>query len=171
MNLLDYIKGRRKGTDANQLEKESMKDPFMYEAMEGFDSINDDHIKRIENIQSRISKKKTKSSKKYMMIWQGVAATAVVIFALGGYLLLDNEHTPNLHAQDIRSQTIDIYIPEKYYEENIVTIAKHNTEAIKAYKPNIGSFKVGKAEYPTKEELESLSEKKDDNPIDIYIPQ
>ena len=34
MKLLDYIRGLRKGKEAHRLEKESMKDPFLADAMD-----------------------------------------------------------------------------------------------------------------------------------------
>ena len=36
MKLLDYIRGLRKGKEAHRLEKESMKDPFLADAMDGY---------------------------------------------------------------------------------------------------------------------------------------
>ena len=33
MKLLDYIRGLRKGKEAHRLEKESMQDPFLADAM------------------------------------------------------------------------------------------------------------------------------------------
>ena len=37
MKLLDYIRGLRKGKEAHRLEKESMKDPFLADAMDGYE--------------------------------------------------------------------------------------------------------------------------------------
>ena len=34
MKLLDYIRGLRKGKEAHRLEKESMQDPFLADAMD-----------------------------------------------------------------------------------------------------------------------------------------
>ena len=39
MKLLDYIRGLRKGKEAHRLEKESMKDPFLADAMDGYHQV------------------------------------------------------------------------------------------------------------------------------------
>ena len=39
MKLLDYIRGLRKGKEAHRLEKESMKDPFLADAMDGYGQV------------------------------------------------------------------------------------------------------------------------------------
>ena len=39
MRLSDYIQGLRKGKEAHRLEKESMKDPFLADAIDGYKSL------------------------------------------------------------------------------------------------------------------------------------
>lgn len=41
MKLLDYIRGLRKGKEAHRLEKESMKDPFLADAMDGYGQVEE----------------------------------------------------------------------------------------------------------------------------------
>ena len=43
MKLLDYIRGLRKGKEAHRLEKESMKDPFLADAMDGYGQVEGNH--------------------------------------------------------------------------------------------------------------------------------
>ena len=47
MKLLDYIRGLRKGKEAHRLEKESMKDPFLADAMDGYHQVEGDHEQQI----------------------------------------------------------------------------------------------------------------------------
>lgn len=47
MKLLDYIRGLRKGKEAHRLEKESMKDPFLADAMDGYHQVEGDHEEQI----------------------------------------------------------------------------------------------------------------------------
>lgn len=171
MNFLDYIKGQRKGVDAHRIEKDSMKDPFMYEAIEGFDSIDDDHLASINNIHERLNAK-TKTIKKHHPIWQSVAAAAVVIFAIVGYMVIGYHKSNDLQAQDKgMSSIINIYVPEEYYVENIVVIAKHNTEATKRYKPNISKFRLDKEESINTEALTVLSNQEDNGMVEVYAPE
>jgi len=169
MNFLDYIKGKRKGIEAHQIEKDSMSDPFMYEAIDGFDSVNGNHAERIRNIQNRLHNKR-RFTKKHLILWQSVAACAVMILAIGGYFFFDNTSANNnLYAQteDIRSEFIEIYIPETYYTENIVVIAKHNSEAAKTYKPAIEKTRAKN----TDNEESETQPTTEGYPIDVYIPQ
>ena len=39
MKLIDYIQGKRRGQEANRLEREAMNDPFLQDAIDGFDRI------------------------------------------------------------------------------------------------------------------------------------
>ena len=47
MKLLDYIRGLRKGKEAHRLEKESMQDPFLADAMDGYNQVEGNHEQRI----------------------------------------------------------------------------------------------------------------------------
>ena len=55
MKLLDYIRGLRKGKEAHRLEKESMKDPFLADAMDGYSQVEGNHEERIEKLRMQIS--------------------------------------------------------------------------------------------------------------------
>lgn len=175
MNFLDYIKGKRKGADAHRIEKDSMKDPFMYEAIEGFDSIDDNHIERINYIHKRLnlSGKVNKDKRRHQHMWQisAACAVAVVIFVAIGYFYKAN-YQANLYAENTNIITnediLKVYVPEDYYTENVVVIAKHNEEAVKAYKPDMRTVK-NQTQNPEAEEAIIVSETKE--VLDVYIPE
>lgn len=48
MKLLDYIRGTRKGKEAHRLQKEAMRDPFLADAMDGYDSVGENQEYQIE---------------------------------------------------------------------------------------------------------------------------
>ncbi|MDR1707911.1 hypothetical protein [Dysgonomonas sp.] len=174
MNLQDYIKGNRKGADAHRIEKDSMKDPFMYDAIDGFDSVEDNHIERINNIHRRLGVKTQAAKKKryHYHLWQITAASvaAVLIFAVGGYFYQSN-YQASLYSENISDLSsedfVKIYVPEEYYAENIVVIAKHNAEAVKmvdvfkynAVEGNVGDTGAG--------DVSSGS----DEVLNVYIPE
>ncbi|MDR2126982.1 MAG: energy transducer TonB [Prevotellaceae bacterium] len=80
-SLLDYIKGKRKGIEANHTERAAMTDPFLHEALEGIDSIDGNHVKHIESLHDKIMKRASEHKKRYrkIMVW-GAAASMNVIF-------------------------------------------------------------------------------------------
>ncbi len=55
MKLLDYIRGLRKGKEAHRLEKESMQDPFLADAMDGYRQVEGNHELRIEKLRMQVS--------------------------------------------------------------------------------------------------------------------
>jgi protein TonB len=79
--LLDYIRGKRKGVEANNIEYEASNDPFLYEALEGIDSVDGNHAENIESLHEKIMKRAARNKKHYrkVMIW-GAAASMNTIF-------------------------------------------------------------------------------------------
>lgn len=55
MKLLRYIQGLRKGKDAHRIERDAMEDPFLTDALEGFDTVDANHTERIERMQRRVA--------------------------------------------------------------------------------------------------------------------
>ena len=55
MRLSDYIQGLRKGKEAHRLEKESMKDPFLADAIDGYNQVEGNHEQRIEKLRMQVS--------------------------------------------------------------------------------------------------------------------
>lgn len=114
MSLLDYIQGKRKGKEAHRLEKEAMQDPFLADALEGFDKVEGEHIKAIESLQKRIV---GKTIQKRNIVWSwGVAAGLLIGVLTGGYFFLKSDYIedPMLAMesaaiiQDSISEKIDI---------------------------------------------------------------
>lgn len=78
MELKDYI-SNREGEEANQLERRSMNDPFLREAIDGFDSVEGSHLSVIRKLEEQIGgKKEKKSSKPGPWIWIVVLIAALL---------------------------------------------------------------------------------------------
>jgi hypothetical protein len=92
MNIKDYIQGKRHGKEANRLEREAMNDPFLQDAIEGFDSVPDNHLPVIEELENRIQKKSTKKTTHYR-IWIFSAAASLVLL-LGITTLMRKDKLP-----------------------------------------------------------------------------
>ena len=92
MKLLDYIRGLRKGKEAHRLEKESMKDPFLADAMDGYSQVEGNHEERIEKLRMQVSAhsaRHTNPSKKknsYAITWS-IAACLVIGIGISTYFL------------------------------------------------------------------------------------
>ena len=90
MRLSDYIQGLRKGKEAHRLEKESMKDPFLADAIDGYNQVEGNHEQRIEKLRLQISARSTKKRNTYAIIWS-VAACLVIGFGISSYFLFPKE--------------------------------------------------------------------------------
>jgi len=92
MKLFDYIKGNRRGTAAHRLEKEAMSDPFLSEALEGFDSVEGDHAQAIEKLRLQVTHHSvSRPSRKKGWIMAGAAAVLLLLLTVGGKFLLREE--------------------------------------------------------------------------------
>ena len=60
MKLIDYIQGKRRGKEANELEREAMNDPFLLDAIDGFDAVPGDHLSAMQDLEYQLQQKATK---------------------------------------------------------------------------------------------------------------
>lgn len=167
MNIIDYLKGNRKGFEANRLEKDAMRDPFLQEALEGFDAVDDDHMARLSALQQQLggaSQPETRLS----LVWKIAIAASVVILALVGKDMFTNSIDAGLQANNMVERPMDIYVPQAFYQENIAVIACINTELTKDL--SVVTDKSQKNNDGTTPEDE-LSVNKKASPLDIYFPQ
>ncbi|MDR2653458.1 MAG: energy transducer TonB [Prevotellaceae bacterium] len=131
-SLLDYIKGKRKGVEANHIEHEATTDLFLYEALEGIDAIESDHAKNIESLHDKIMKRAAKHKKHHrkIMIW-GTAASINVIFTwtatacasliiAGGLIYLSTANSKNSGTELINSESNDFIAKIKNSKKDII---------------------------------------------------
>lgn len=86
MKLLDYIRGLRKGKEAHRLEKESMQDPFLADAMDGYNQVEGNHEQRIKKLRMQVSAHSAKKKNTYAITWS-IAACLVIGFGISSYFL------------------------------------------------------------------------------------
>ncbi len=84
MDLKNYIKGNRHGKMANKMEKKAMNDPFLQDAIDGYDSVPGDHFSTIEKLEERLAPQPNRINKR---VWMWVAA-AVLVLLIGIPFLL-----------------------------------------------------------------------------------
>lgn len=88
-NLVQYIQGSRKGKDAHRLEKEAMKDPFLSDALDGFQAVEGNHVESIEEMRRRISRR-TRSHRNSITKWS-IAASLLICLGFGSYFWLNRQ--------------------------------------------------------------------------------
>lgn len=92
MKLLHYIQGFRKGKEAHRIEQEAMKDPFLADALEGYDKVEGDHQKRIDLLRKQVTAKSQKK-RKYAVTWS-IAASLLIGVSISGYFLMQEKNLP-----------------------------------------------------------------------------
>lgn len=86
MKLLDYIRGLRKGKEAHRLEKESMKDPFLADAMDGYHLVEGDHEQEIKKLRMKVTAHSAKRRNTYAVTWS-IAACLILGIGISSYFL------------------------------------------------------------------------------------
>ena len=86
MKLLDYIRGLRKGKEAHRLEKESMKDPFLADAMDGYHQVEGDHDEQINKLRMKVNAHSAKKKNTYAVTWS-IAACLIIGIGISSYFL------------------------------------------------------------------------------------
>ena len=95
MKLFDYIKGNRRGKEAHRLEKEAMGDPFLWEALEGFDAVEGNHTEAIERLRRRVTERSaTRRRKRWIWMASGAAAVLLLFLTIGGRFLFRGPSEP-----------------------------------------------------------------------------
>ncbi|MFT4170698.1 MAG: carboxypeptidase-like regulatory domain-containing protein [Dysgonomonas sp.] len=115
MKFLNYIHGNRKGKDAHRIEKDAMEDPFLADAIEGYDSIPGNHAERIARMRSAITARSAR--KKPHGAWKVAVAAVGLIVVASGYFILMNHQSSMLTAHESGGGYIDLYVPEDYVEQ------------------------------------------------------
>lgn len=120
MKLLDYIRGLRKGKEAHRLEKESMQDPFLADAMDGYNQVEGNHEQRIEKLRMQVSAHSAKKKNTYAITWS-IAACLIIGFGISSYFLFLK-----------KSMTDEVFIAEESVSTKLAEPAAPPTPAIPA---------------------------------------
>jgi hypothetical protein len=107
MNLLDYIQGERRGKKAHELEQESMHDPFLSDAIDGYDELKGNPVYHLNTLQKQIAKRSRKGL--YRTQFWSIVATVLVIICLSiiFFLMDPNRSEEVLYVENQIEETQD----------------------------------------------------------------
>ena len=120
MKLLDYIRGLRKGKEAHRLERESMQDPFLADAMDGYSQVEGNHEQRIEKLRMQVSAHSAKKKNTRAITWS-IAACLAIGFGISSYFLFLK-----------KSMTDEVFIAKESVSSKLAEPAAPPTPAIPA---------------------------------------
>ncbi|MDO5523024.1 MAG: carboxypeptidase-like regulatory domain-containing protein [Bacteroidia bacterium] len=120
MDLKSYIKGNRHGKTANKLEKKAMNDPFLQDAIDGFDAVPGDHFSTMEKLEKQLAPQPGRIGRRVWM-W---AAAAVLVLLIGIPLLLRQPDLKDIQvasSETAKQEETSVLSPEK----DSVLVADH----------------------------------------------
>ena len=91
MSLANYIKGERYGKKAHELEKEAMHDPFLQDAIDGYDLEDDLPSYHLKRLKSQV-KKRTRNNSHYPELWSIVSAVLLIMGLSVFFFLYDRDN-------------------------------------------------------------------------------
>ena len=104
MQLKNYIQGDKRGKEANRLEREAMNDPFLQEALDGFDKVTGDHAAIVQRLEKKYShyavvpqrrKLAPLPYKRLFLVWSAAASILLLIIGVSYYLFFDRNEQKN----------------------------------------------------------------------------
>ena len=110
MSLHNYIQGERLGKEAHQLEKESMQDPFLQDAIDGYDQITNPPDPQLKKLKKKINKR-TRNNNLFLQVFSIFASIVIIILLSIIFFLYGNDKDETDYEEKI------VYV-EKYVNDS-----------------------------------------------------
>jgi len=89
MPLKDYIQGKKQGKEANRLEREALSDPFLQEALDGFESVAGDHVGVVDRLEKRFTKTAVNHRRNInLFLYSSIAASILLLIGFSTFFFL-----------------------------------------------------------------------------------
>jgi hypothetical protein len=168
MKLIDYIQGKRRGQEANKLEREAMNDPFLQDAIDGFDAVRDDHVQAIHDLEDRLDQKASKRKRliSYRVWVFGAAASVALMLGIGSlfhFSMKQPENTAVVASKPIVLPIIDTI--EHLNEPTKQLLAQHQQKRVQKSVSKYNVQLVSPEQIDDTKTVELLEENK--NPIGV----
>ena len=124
MDFKAYIKGKRKGKEAHIIERAAGHDPFLRDAIDGFDAVEGDHLSSIEFLEKQVKALSKPRTRRFQpLFWYSSAATILLLLALWVFYPT-TEKTDYLADENNTSINSDIEVSTNDSVENSVNTQK-----------------------------------------------
>lgn len=196
MNLKDYIRGKRHGKEANRLERKAMEDPFLQDAIDGYDAVEGDHASAIEQLEKQLTqprKRVDKSGKQFIRpekgvkkpkkrvnqwVWIGAAAALLLLLIGIPYLLFQPDRSVEPITASKRP-SLDAEIPEvetaaPLLTEDSLLVADHSVRETEALPHESASRQIIQSEQVapiSNQKIQLLTKRDTTGESDRSIPQ
>ncbi|NMM48944.1 carboxypeptidase-like regulatory domain-containing protein [Marinigracilibium pacificum] len=122
--ILKYLKGELSHKEEHHIEREALDDPFLSDAIEGFEKFE------VQEIESDIKELKDGLKKKDTAFpWYSIAASILIVFVAGYSIwFLSNEKTDNLAFEEIPVVNEEVIIPNQEFIKDSIREFKSDRE-------------------------------------------
>ncbi len=129
-DILDYLGNKMSERDAYAFERRMEADPFLMDAVEGYQNMSPSNIeKELLSLRARIKQKK---KARIVPVWMRVAAAVFILFGIGTLWMIDQRKQKSDLVSD-RLEVQDTKVPK---DEQPVLSMKKNSETIGRAKSN-----------------------------------
>ena len=133
----DYIQGNRRGKEANRLERKALNDPFMQDALDGFDTVTGDHVKIIELLEQKYSTPVVAPQpNRRMFLYRSIAASILLLIGFGAYFFWERNKNDVLVIAKVQSIENDSIIPVDSPVSQLVQIEELQQKTVVVDKVN-----------------------------------
>ncbi|HEY4324619.1 MAG TPA: carboxypeptidase-like regulatory domain-containing protein [Mucilaginibacter sp.] len=101
ISLIDkYLKGELDEKSMHQLERRAQDDPFLMDAMEGYEKAGANQHKELNELYDRLHERIAKKKNRIITLkFMSIAASVLIVLSAGGLLLYNNYHSGNFPKQ------------------------------------------------------------------------
>jgi hypothetical protein len=176
MKLWRYIQGNRRGIEAHRIEKEAMKDPFLADALEGYEKVQGNHQRKAARLQKEITRRQQRITNKsankktnQLKVWSIVAG--VIIIGICAWLLSNNlpvaKKTPL--ANQPKEKVLPVVPPVQISQDEVKEIPK-KTPVTQVVKDNAEKKEIPEKGEPVSEKSSIVTEEAKVAPIEPETP-
>ena len=104
-NIFAYLAGRLSGKQANRLERQAVDDPFLYEALEGFEENSGKHEQNLQSLHRKLKTRIQTLRPRYQWLFRDAAVLILFVSVLGFWLIprINEKKSPAYYADLMRT--------------------------------------------------------------------
>ena len=126
--IWNYLRSGKTGKEAQRLERMALNDPFLYEALEGLESVDGEH----EQVVEKLCRSLTHPPRKRIFFYWAAAVAAILGGVASGVLLRPAEPLP-LASVTLLSDTLEREMPLMVYQDSAKSAYGNNAKELLDY--------------------------------------
>lgn len=87
--ITDYLKGKLDARAMHELERNAQDDPFLMDALDGFETIGHDQSANLYELKTRLADRVAKKRDRGTLLWRILPMAACLLLLIGGYWLFE----------------------------------------------------------------------------------